>query len=118
MRKYINEYGEHMVEMTLEELGPITDEEREMAKQARNMPQNYDSDCLPLSEAMRKRAEEMIVARKKMRASTPVQNEEIIARMVNQLWETGRSKDAKRAEKDRDYRNKLIAEFRTAQPMI
>ena len=107
MREYINEHGEHMVQVTLEELGPITDEEREMARQAAIMPQPYDPDCPPMSEEIHNRIMNKIAARQKTQSVT--------VKIINRLWETGRGDDARRAEDDREFLDKLIGEYHQAQ---
>ena len=109
MKRFINEHGEHIVQITLDELKPITNEDRDMVKQARKEKPLYDKDCPPLTDDMLKQAEDIIAGR---RARRPYySNDEKITRMVNRLWETGRSKDAKRAETDREFRLLLLAEF-------
>ena len=52
MSKTINEYGEEVVRMTLNERGPLTDEERRMIREALGRPPIYDEDCPPIPRAM------------------------------------------------------------------
>ena len=105
MRSYIDEHGNKIVRMTLEERGPLTVEQKERLRNARNLLQAYDPDCPPMSEKMHKRIQEKIEARENAQAT--------MVKLINQLWQTGRSEDAIRAADDRDYRNKLIVEYRT-----
>lgn len=52
MPRIINEYGETVVRMTLNERGPLTDEERRMLRETRNRAPVYDEDCPPMPETM------------------------------------------------------------------
>lgn len=52
MPRTINEYGETVVRMTLNERGPLTDEERRMIREARSRTSVYDEECPPMPEAM------------------------------------------------------------------
>ncbi len=49
MRTTINEYGEQVVTMTLEERGPLTQAEKDMIRSAQLRPSVYDEDCPPMT---------------------------------------------------------------------
>mgnify|MGYP006988905376 CR=1 FL=1 len=61
MPRTINEYGEAVVRMTLNERGPLTDEERSMIRKARDRTPVYDEDCPPIPEAMHRQIQMDIV---------------------------------------------------------
>ena len=52
MLRMINEYGETVVTMILNERGPLTDEERQMIHEARNRGPVYDEDRPSMPGAM------------------------------------------------------------------
>ena len=66
MKRYVNEHGEHMVQMTLNERGPLTDEEKEMLKRAREKAPVFDEDCPPLSEALHRQIQSRIARKHRM----------------------------------------------------
>ena len=66
MNKYINEQGEHMISMTLDERGPLTDEEKEMLRKARQKSPVFDEDCPPMSDALHRQVQNLIAAKRKM----------------------------------------------------
>ncbi|MBR1561429.1 MAG: hypothetical protein IJ646_14440 [Clostridia bacterium] len=55
--------GRTITRMELSDIGPITQRERDMIREARKRPVVYDEDCPPLSPAMLEEAERMIAAR-------------------------------------------------------
>lgn len=57
--------GHAITRMELSDLGPITQRERDMIREAAKRPVVYDEDCPPLSPAMREKAEQMIASRAK-----------------------------------------------------
>ena len=63
-RTVVNEFGETVVTMTLQERGPLTDEERRMIRNARNMSPVFDEDCPPMPDAMRRQIEEDIASKR------------------------------------------------------
>ena len=67
MKKYINEYGEKIVQITLDELGTITDEERELVRNARKSEVVLDDpDCPPMSEDMHRHVQNIITEKKRL----------------------------------------------------
>lgn len=64
MKETININGRKITRMNLSDLGPITQQEREMIKEASRRPVEYDEDCPPMSAAMMAEAERLIGARR------------------------------------------------------
>ena len=62
--KTINEYGETVVTMTLNERGPLTESERQMIREARNRTPVYDEDCPPMPAAMHRQIQRDISNRR------------------------------------------------------
>ena len=56
--------GRRITRMDLSDLGPITEKEKEMIKEASLRPAEYDEDCPPLSPAMISEVERLIGARR------------------------------------------------------
>lgn len=56
--------GRKVTRMNLSDLGPITQQEREMIIEAAQRPVEYDEDCPPMSAAMIAEAERLISARR------------------------------------------------------
>ena len=57
--------GHVITRMELSDLGPMTQQERELLRQAKNRPIEFDEDCPPLSPALLREAEKMIASRTK-----------------------------------------------------
>ena len=57
--------GRTITRIELSDLGPITQREQDMIREASKRPVVYDEDCPPLSPAMREKAEQMIASRVK-----------------------------------------------------
>lgn len=64
MKETININGRKITRMNLSDLGPVTQQEREMIKEASQRPVEYDEDCPPMSAAMMVEAERLIGARR------------------------------------------------------
>lgn len=56
--------GRRITRMDLSDLGPITEKEKDMIREAALRPVEYDEDCPPLSPAMIAEAERLIGARR------------------------------------------------------
>ena len=69
MMKYVNEHGEHMVQMTLDERGPLTDEEQAMLRRAAEKAPVFDEDCPPMSEALHRQIQTQIAKKRRMLAN-------------------------------------------------
>ncbi|MBQ8946113.1 MAG: hypothetical protein IJ058_04785 [Lachnospiraceae bacterium] len=67
--KSTNEFGEQVITVTLEELGPITDDEKAMIANARKMQQSFDQDCPPIPAEMHSQIRQDTETRKKQRSS-------------------------------------------------
>ena len=52
MKETIIIEGHRITRMDLSDLGPITEQEKEMIREAAKRPVEYDEDCPPLSPAM------------------------------------------------------------------
>ena len=57
--------GRTITRMELSDLGPITQREQDMIREASKRPVVYDEDCPPLTPAMLEKAEQMIASRAK-----------------------------------------------------
>ena len=66
MKKCVNEHGEHMVSMTFDEIGAVTEDDREMLRKAREMQPVYDEDCPPMSEDMHRAIQKQIAQKRKI----------------------------------------------------
>ena len=66
MRTYIDDHGKEIVEMTIQERGPLTEEQKERLRNARNIPQEYDEDCPPMPEDMHRAIQSMITEKRKI----------------------------------------------------
>ncbi len=55
--------GQSIVQMDLSDLGPITQHERDMIRNAGKLPVECDEDCPPLSQEMLEKARKIIAAR-------------------------------------------------------
>ncbi len=65
MTRYTNEYGEHMVRMTLSELGPVSEAELDALRVRRQQGVNLDDpDCPPMSESLHKQAQQIAAQRR------------------------------------------------------
>ena len=66
MKETITTKDGHMItRMELSDLGPVTQRERDMIREAAKRHVVYDEDCPPLSPAMLDKAEQMIASRAK-----------------------------------------------------
>ena len=59
----ITKDGNTITRMELSDLGPVTQRERDMIREAARHPVVYDEDCPPLTPAMLEQAEKMIASR-------------------------------------------------------
>ena len=66
MRTYIDDHGHEIVEMTIQDRGPLTEEQKQRLRNARYMPQEYDEDCPPMSEDMHRAIQKMITEKRKI----------------------------------------------------
>ena len=66
MKKYTNEHGENIVQITLDEIGPVTEEDREMMRKARLKEPFFDEDCPPMSEALHRQAQSLIAQKRRL----------------------------------------------------
>ena len=64
MPRTVNEYGETVVTMTLDERGSLTEDERQMIRAARNRTPVYDEDCPPMPSAMHRQIQRDISNRR------------------------------------------------------
>lgn len=70
MKKTVNEHGEQIISMTLEERGPLTNEEIIMLQDARKREPVFDEDCPPMSESMHRQVQSQIAAKRRMRQAS------------------------------------------------
>ena len=61
--KIITDDGHIITRLELSDLGPMTEQERDMLREVRQRPIEFDEDCPPLSAAMLREAEKMIANR-------------------------------------------------------
>ena len=59
----IDKEGRKITRMDISDLGPITQQERDMIRDARQRKVEYDEDCPPLSRKMLEEVERQIAAR-------------------------------------------------------
>ena len=66
MKRYTNEHGENIVQITIDEIGPVTEEDIEMMRKARLTDPVFDNDCPPMSEALHRQAQNLIAQKRKL----------------------------------------------------
>ena len=69
MKQTINEFGEQVITMTLDERGPLSQEELQMLRNAQTMDPVFDEDCPPMPEEMHLEIQRNIANKRRTKSS-------------------------------------------------